>query len=80
MLYNTGSSTQCSVMNKRDEREGRERGDISIHIVIPSVVQQKLAQHYKAIIFKKKIRRTSKKKTKPQIKGKPFSHRTLTPF
>ena len=52
-------------MNKRDGREGQERGDICIHIVIPSVVQQKLAQHYKAIILegkKKKIRRTSKKK------------------
>ena len=41
-------------IKKRDRREGRERGDICIHIVIPSVVQQKLAQHYKAIILEEK--------------------------
>ena len=68
------------MMNKRDGREGQERGDICIHIVIPSVVQQKLAQHYKAIILEGKKKRLDVQAKKKQIKGKRFSHRTLITF
>ena len=63
-------------MNKRDRREGRERGDICIHIVIPSVVQQKLAQHYKAIILEEKKKRldVQAKKSKSKENGFHIEH------
>ena len=63
MLCSTGSSACCSVMARRG-RVGRslEREGIYIHIkLIHAVVQQKLTQHYKAIVFQLKIKSEFKK-------------------
>ena len=59
LLYNTGSSAQCSVMTQMD-RVGGGREGIYVYIqLIHLIVQQKLTQHCKATILqiKKKERK-----------------------
>lgn len=42
-----------------DEREDQEGGDISVHMVVHVVVQQRLSQHCKVIILHPAKNRTS---------------------
>ena len=57
LLYNTGNSTQCSVMTQRGEigqrggRKVQEGGDICHLWLIHGVIWQKPTQHCKAIIL-----------------------------
>ena len=56
----TGSPTQCSVMTQMSGmgvggREAEEGGDICIFIAESCCLQQKVTQHFKAIIFQLKF-------------------------
>ena len=61
LLSSTGSSARCSVMTQRGGMggvgwEGGSRGRRAVYTwLVHTVVQQKLTQHYKAIILQLKI-------------------------
>ena len=96
LLYNTGSSTQCSMTTYRSgtgwgvRRMFRREGTYAHLWLIHIVVRQKPTQHRKAIILQLKVKK--KKKTKEsacQCRGQGFdpwfrktSHATgqLSPF